>query len=141
MLMKISKNWHLFHFGRGRACVLIKRTVVMGNTEVMVGLNKGFIQHLFLFISHVRDQKREEDHQLLDFLCQHGVHVVIVHIINQLHFRGDGMADLHYIDAVGRAGGDFDKFAPDPVAGPFKLMALDGSHNIALNPTHPHSQS
>ena len=51
------------------------------------------------------------------------------------------MADLHNVDAVGRPRGQADVFSANVVAGPAKLVALDGRHNKTLNPTHPHSKS
>ena len=64
----------------------------------------------------------------------------IVHLVDQLHLRADGMPDLHHIDAVWRAGGDPDELSADPRAGPLELMALDGSDDIALDAPHSHTQ-
>ena len=51
------------------------------------------------------------------------------------------MPDLHDIDAVRRAGGDFDELAANLAAGTLELMALDGGNDIALNTAHSHTQS
>ena len=50
------------------------------------------------------------------------------------------MADLHDVDAVGRAGCNLDELPADVVAGPAELVALDGRHNKALDAAHPHPQ-
>ena len=50
------------------------------------------------------------------------------------------MTDFHDVDAVGRAGCDFDELPANVVAGPAELVALDGRHNKALDAAHPHPQ-
>ena len=138
--MQVTQDGHLLQLGRENGAVGVQRAVIMGDTELVVGLDEGFIEHLLLLVGHVRDQQGEEDHELLDLPGQHGVHVVVVHLIDQLHLRGDGMPDLHHIDAVWRAGCDPDELTADPGAGPLELMALDGSNDIALDTPHTHPQ-
>ena len=112
----------------------------MGNAKLVVCFDQRFIQHLLLLVGHIRNQQGEENHELLNLSGQHGVHVVVVNLVNQLHFRGNRVPDLHDIDAVGRTGGDLDKLTADFAAGPFEFMTLDGGDDIALNTAHSHTQ-
>ena len=65
----------------------------MGNPELGVGLDQGLVQHLLLFIIHIGDQKGEENHQLLDLFCQHGVDVAVIQLVDQFHLRCEGRCD------------------------------------------------
>ena len=138
--MKIAQNGHLLHFRRKAGIISVQRVIIMGDAKLVVGLDKRFIQHLLFLIGHIRDQQAEEDHQLLDLSGQHGVHVIVIHLIDQLHFRADGMADLHNIDAVRGSRSDFDELSADLTAGSLKFMALDGGNDIALDAAHSHTQ-
>ena len=111
----------------------------MGDAELGIGADQRFIEHLLLFIVHVRDQQGEEDHQLLDLAGQHRVQLTVIQLVDELHLRGDGLPDLHDVDAVRGAGRDSDKLAAHLTAGTAKLMALDRRYNKALNSAHPHS--
>ena len=110
----------------------------MGDAELGVGLNQRFVQHLLLLIVHVGDQQGKEDHQLLYLTGQHGVDVAVIQLVDQFHFRGDGGADLHDIDAGGGAGSQLDVGAAHFMAGPLKLVALQRRQNKALDTPHPH---
>ena len=112
----------------------------MRDTEIRIGLDQRLIQHLLLLIGHIRYEERKENHQLLDLPRQHGIHLAVVHLINQFHFRRNRVADLHDVDTVRGAGCYLDILAADPVAGSFELMSLDGSQNVALDPPHAHTQ-
>ena len=138
--VEVTQDGHLLQLRWENGAVGVQGAVVMGDTELVVGLDEGFIEHLLLLVGHVGDQQGEENHQLLDLSCQHGVHVVVVHLIDQLHLWADGMPDLHHIDAVWRAGCDPDELSADPGAGSLELMALDGGDDIALDTPHPHTQ-
>ena len=54
----------------------------MRDTELVIGLDQRLIQHLLFLVGHIGDQQAEEDHQLLNLPGKHGVHVVIVDLIN-----------------------------------------------------------
>ena len=138
--MKVTQNGHLLQLGWKYRVICIQRIIVMIDAKVIVGLDQGLIQHLLFLIGHIRDQQAEEDHQLLDLSGQHGIHVVVVHLIDQLHFRADGMADLHDIDAVRRTRGDLDELAADLAAGTLELVPLDGGDDIALDAPHSHAK-
>lgn len=84
-----------------------------------------------------RPKKR---HELLDLLCQQGVHLVVVHLINEFHLRGQRMANGHYIDTVWGTRRDLDKLTADPAARASKLMTFDGGHDKALDSPHPHTE-
>ena len=96
----------------------------MGDAKLGVSLDQSFIQHLLLLVAHIRNQKGEENHQLLDLLCQHGVDVAVIQFINQFHLRGDSGPYLHHIDASSGARGQFNIGAANFVAGPLEFMAL-----------------
>ena len=112
----------------------------MGDAELGIGADQRFIEHLLLFIVHVRDQQGEEDHQLLDLAGQHRVQLTVIQLVDELHLRGDGLPDLHDVDAVRGAGRDPDKLAAYLTADKAKLMAFDRRHDKALNPAHTHTQ-
>ena len=141
VLMKITKNGHFLQLRWEARRISIQRVVIVGDAKRVVGFDQRLIQHLLLLIGHVRNQQGEEDHELLNLSGQHGVHIVVVNLVNQLHLRGNRVPDLHDIDAVGRTGGNLDKLAADFAAGPFEFMTLDGGDNIALNTAHSHTQS
>ena len=109
----------------------------VGDAELPIGLDQGLVQHLFLLVGHIGYQQGEEDHELLDLPGQHGVDVVIVQLVDELHLRGDGGADSHDVDAVVGAGGQLDVTAAHPVAGPFELVALEGRQDEALDAPGP----
>ena len=138
--MQVSQHRHLLHFRRGLGSVRVYRVVVVGDAEVLIGLDEGLVQHLLLLVGHVGDEQAEEGHELLDFPGQQGIHLPIGDFVDELHLRGGHMADLHDVDAVGRAGGNLDELPADVVAGPAELVALDGRHNKALDAAHPHPQ-
>ena len=109
----------------------------MGNPELGVGLDQGLVQHLLLFIIHIGDQKGEENHQLLDLFCQHGVDVVVIQFVDQFHFRCECRTNLHDVDAGAGTRGQFDIGTANFVAGTLELMAFERSNNIALDAAHP----
>ena len=138
--VEVTQDGHLLQLRWENGAVGVQGAVVMGDAELVVGLDEGFIEHLLLLVGHVGDQQGEENHQLLDLPGQHGVHVVVIHLVDQLHLRADGMPDLHHIDAVWRAGSDPDELSADPRAGSLEFMALDGGDDIALDTPHAHPQ-
>ena len=111
----------------------------MGDPEFCVGADQRLIKHLFLLIVHIRDEQGKEDHKLLDFPREHRIQLTVIQLVDELHLRGDGLPDLHDVDAVRGAGRDSDKLAAHLTAGTAKLMALDRRYNKALNSAHPHS--
>ena len=113
----------------------------MGNPQIPVGLNQCLIQHLLLLIAHIRYQKGKENHQLLYFPCQHGIHLTVIHLVNQLHLRCDGVPNFHDVDTVRGTGGNLDKLTPDLVTCPSELMPLDWCNDKTLDTTHLHPQS
>ena len=108
----------------------------MGDAKFRIGLNQSLVQHLLLFIGHIRNQEGEEDHQLLNLFRQHRVDVAIIQLVDQFHLRCEGGPDLHDIDAGAGAGGQFDVGTTDLVAGPLELMAFKRRQDIALNAAH-----
>ena len=110
----------------------------MGDAEVRIGSDQRFIQHLLLLVAHIGDQQAEEGHELLNFSSQHGAHLHIIDLVNQLHLRRHGMPYLHYVDAVGGTRCNLDKLAADLIAGSAEFVSLDGRQNVALNAAHPH---
>ena len=139
LLMQVADRRHGLEPWGKAAFAEIERVVFVGDAELGIGADQRFIEHLLLFIVHVRDQQGEEDHQLLDLAGQHRVQLTVIQLVDELHLRGDGLPDLHDVDAVRGAGRDSDKLAAHLTAGTAKLMALDRRHNKALYPTHPHS--
>ena len=109
----------------------------MGDAEFGVSLDQGLIQHLLLFIGHIRNQEREENHQLLDLPGQHGVDVTVIHLIDQLHLRRQSGTDLHDIDTGAGAGRQLDIGASNLVAGTLELMTLERRQDKALDAAHP----
>ena len=73
-------------------------------------------------MGHVRDQQREEDMKLLDFLCQTGKlgTGAIQNIIDAVIYP----ANFHYIDAMGAGRGDLDKLTAYIGAGTMKFMSF-----------------
>ena len=112
----------------------------MGDAKLGIGLDQRLVQHLLLLIVHIRDQQGEKDHQLLHLPGQHGVNVAVIQLVDQLHLRGDGGADLHDVDTGGRAGSQLDIGAAHFVAGPFELVPLQRCQDKALDAPHPHPQ-
>ena len=112
----------------------------MGDPEFCVGADQRLIKHLFLLIVHIRDKQGKEDHKLLNFPREHRIQLIVVKLVNQLHLRGNGVADLHDVDAVRRAGGNFNELAADLAAGTAKLMPFDWRDDEALYAAHTHSQ-
>ena len=112
----------------------------MGDAKLGIGADQSLVQHLFLLVAHVRDQQREEGHELLDLSRQHGVHFTVVQLVDEFHFRRNGVADLHDVDAVRRARRDLDELSADPFAGTAEFMPLDRGEDKALNAAHPHPQ-
>ena len=72
----------------------------MGNAKIRIGTDQGFIQHLLLLIGHIRDQKPEKYHQLLDLSGQQRIHFGIIHFINKFHLWCHGEPDFHNIDTM-----------------------------------------
>ena len=73
--IEVTQNGHGLDFAAAK--ILIDGTVIMGNPKFGIGFDQRLVQHLLLFVIHIRDQKGEKDHQLLNLLCQHGVDVGI----------------------------------------------------------------
>ena len=57
LLMQISKDRHGLHLRRNGIAVRIDRIVIMRDTELAVGTDQRLIQHLLLFVGHVRNQQ------------------------------------------------------------------------------------
>ena len=112
----------------------------MGDAKLGIGTDQRLVQHLFLLVAHVRDQQREEGHELLDLPRQHGVHFAVVQLVNELHFRRNGVADLHDVDAVRRTRRDLDELSADLFAGAAEFVSLDRGEDKALDAAHPHPQ-
>ena len=136
--MQVAEYGHGLH--GGVAGVSIEAGVIVGDTKLCVGVNQSFIQHLFLFVGHVGDQQGEEGEHLLDLPCQHGVDVRIVQLVDQFHLRCEGGTDLHDIDTVAGAGGEFDVGSAHLMTGAFELMAFERCNDEALGSAHSQSQ-
>ncbi len=108
--------------------------------KVRIGLYQRLVQHLLLLVGHIRDQQAKKDHKLLDLAGQHGVGVIVVDFIDQLHLRGRCLSDRHDVYAILRACADADEGSADGVAGPAELMTLYGCEYKALYAAHPHPQ-
>ena len=139
--MKISKNRHLLHLRRRNCCIFIYRLVIVGDTVIGVGLNQCFIQKLFLFIGHIRNQQGEENHKLLNLIGQHRTEFHIVHRIDELHFGSNRVSDLHNVDTVRRTGSNTDELTTHSITSTSELVSLNRCQDEALDAAHSHTQS
>ena len=55
--MQISEYRHGLHLRRNGIAFRIDRIVIMRDTELAVGADQRLIQHLLLFVGHVRNQQ------------------------------------------------------------------------------------
>ena len=55
--MQISEDWHGLHLRRDGIAVRIERIVIVRDSELAVSTDQRLIQHLFLFVGHVRNQQ------------------------------------------------------------------------------------